>query len=115
MRRTRPRRWRSSATSPAPTAAPICAGSASPYRSRWAPLPLVRPFVHDSGLDAPANPVIRTSGRAARPGSAWRAQSRRSLGRLAEDGLPDDRVIAPDLRGHGPSYWEPPWDVATHL
>jgi lipase len=37
------------------------------------------------------------------------------LRRLAEDALPDDRVIAPDLRGHGRSGWEPPWDVATHV
>jgi lipase len=25
------------------------------------------------------------------------------------------RVIAPDLRGHGRSGWEPPWTFATHL
>ena len=25
------------------------------------------------------------------------------------------RVIAPDLRGHGRSAWEPPWDFATHI
>jgi lipase len=25
------------------------------------------------------------------------------------------RIIAPDLRGHGRSTWEPPWDVETHL
>ncbi len=24
-------------------------------------------------------------------------------------------VVAPDLRGHGHSGWEPPWDVDTHL
>ena len=24
-------------------------------------------------------------------------------------------VVAPDLRGHGLSSWEPPWDVDTHL
>jgi lipase len=24
-------------------------------------------------------------------------------------------VVAPDLRGHGHSEWEPPWDVGTHL
>ncbi len=24
-------------------------------------------------------------------------------------------VVAPDLRGHGSSTWEPPWDVETHL
>ena len=35
--------------------------------------------------------------------------------RLAEEGLPHRRVIAPDLRGHGSSAWDPPWDVATHV
>jgi lipase len=25
------------------------------------------------------------------------------------------RVVAPDLRGHGRSRWEPPWDLATHV
>ena len=32
--------------------------------------------------------------------------------RLAEEGLPERRVIAPDLRGHGRSTWEPPWNAA---
>ena len=35
--------------------------------------------------------------------------------RLARDAYPTARVIAPDLRGHGASGWEPPWDVATHV
>ncbi|NDU78961.1 alpha/beta hydrolase, partial [Actinomadura sp. DSM 109109] len=25
------------------------------------------------------------------------------------------RVVAVDLRGHGLSTWEPPWDLGTHL
>jgi lipase len=25
------------------------------------------------------------------------------------------RVLAPDLRGHGVSSWEPPWTIATHV
>ena len=29
--------------------------------------------------------------------------------------LPDRTVIAPDLRGHGASLKDPPWDVATHI
>jgi lipase len=33
--------------------------------------------------------------------------------RLAER-LAGRRVLAPDLRGHGRSPWEPPWDTATH-
>ena len=35
--------------------------------------------------------------------------------RLAADAYADARVIAPDLRGHGQSGWDPPWDVATHV
>ena len=39
-------------------------------------------------------------------GERWR--------RLAER-LGDRRVLAPDLRGHGRSGWDPPWDLATHV
>jgi len=35
--------------------------------------------------------------------------------RLAEERLPHRRVVAPDLRGHGGSGWEPPWDLDTHV
>jgi lipase len=36
--------------------------------------------------------------------------------RLAEERLARRfRVLAPDLRGHGLSGWEPPWNLATHL
>jgi len=36
--------------------------------------------------------------------------------RLAEEQLADrHRVLAFDLRGHGLSEWEPPWDLATHV
>jgi lipase len=39
----------------------------------------------------------------------------RRFRRLAEERLADRfRVLAPDLRGHGNSDWEPPWTVATH-
>lgn len=35
--------------------------------------------------------------------------------RLAEERLASRfRVLAPDLRGHGFSGWEPPWTIATH-
>jgi lipase len=34
--------------------------------------------------------------------------------RLAER-LPGRRLVALDLRGHGHSGWEPPWDLATHV
>lgn len=35
--------------------------------------------------------------------------------RVAEEALPHRRVIAPDLRGHGDSTWDPPWGVDTHV
>ncbi len=38
-------------------------------------------------------------------GGRWRA--------LAEQHLPDVRIIAPDLRGHGRSTGAPPWDFET--
>ncbi len=40
----------------------------------------------------------------------------RRFRRLAEDHLARRfRVLAPDLRGHGYSDWEPPWSIATHV
>jgi lipase len=39
----------------------------------------------------------------------------RRFRRLAEEELASRfRVLAPDLRGHGASDWEPPWTIATH-
>ena len=35
--------------------------------------------------------------------------------RLAEERLGGYRVLAPDLRGHGRSGWEPPWTIAQHV
>jgi lipase len=35
--------------------------------------------------------------------------------RFAEEELPGVRVIAPDLRGHGDSTWDPPWNVERHV
>ena len=35
--------------------------------------------------------------------------------RFAGEGLPELRVLAPDLRGHGHSTWEPPWTVEQHV
>jgi lipase len=35
--------------------------------------------------------------------------------RLAEEELPEMRVIAPDLRGHGHSTWQPPWHAGRHV
>jgi lipase len=31
------------------------------------------------------------------------------------DRLPGHRILAPDLRGHGASGKEPPWDIGTHI
>ena len=39
----------------------------------------------------------------------------RRFRKLAEERLAQRfRVLAPDLRGHGNSEWEPPWTIATH-
>jgi lipase len=39
----------------------------------------------------------------------------RRFRKLAEERLAQGyRVLAPDLRGHGSSEWEPPWTIATH-
>ena len=35
--------------------------------------------------------------------------------RLAEERLTQFRVLAPDLRGHGRSGWEPPWTIEQHV
>jgi lipase len=35
--------------------------------------------------------------------------------RLAEAELPGVRVLAPDLRGHGDSTWDPPWHAGRHV
>jgi lipase len=61
--------------------------------------------VHEWG-DADAPPVVCLHGVTAH-GRRYR--------RLAEEHLaPRRRVLAPDLRGHGFSGWEPPWTFATH-
>ncbi|HJU48466.1 MAG TPA: alpha/beta hydrolase [Gaiellaceae bacterium] len=40
----------------------------------------------------------------------------RRFRRLAEERLADGyRAVAVDLRGHGSSTWEPPWDLETHV
>ena len=43
-----------------------------------------------------------------------RAHGRRYR-RLAEERLTQFRVLAPDLRGHGRSGWEPPWTIEQHV
>jgi len=40
----------------------------------------------------------------------------RRFRKLAEERLASRfRVLAPDLRGHGSSSWEPPWTIGTHV
>jgi lipase len=39
----------------------------------------------------------------------------RRFRRLAEEAWPDRTTLGVDLRGHGDSTWDPPWDVATHV
>ena len=39
----------------------------------------------------------------------------RRFRRLAEEAWPDRTTLAVDLRGHGASTWDPPWDIATHV
>ena len=39
----------------------------------------------------------------------------RHFRRLAREHLPERRVLAPDLLGHGDSPWEPPWDLDSHV
>lgn len=68
-------------------------------------LPPMRLHVHESG-DPAGEPVLAIHGVT--------GHSRRYDG-LAETALADRRVLAVDLRGHGRSGWEPPWDAATHV
>jgi lipase len=66
----------------------------------------VRLHAHEWG-DAGAPPVVCLHGVSAHG---------RRFRRLAEERLASRfRVVAPDLRGHGRSEWEPPWTTATHL
>ena len=66
----------------------------------------MRLHVHEWG-DAEAPAVVCLHGVSAH-GRRYR--------RLAEDRLAARfRVLAPDLRGHGRSDWEPPWNLETHL
>jgi len=61
--------------------------------------------VHGWG-DGDARPLLCLHGI-----TAWGGRFRR----LAEHRLGAFRVHAPDLRGHGVSPWEPPWDLDRHV
>lgn len=39
----------------------------------------------------------------------------RRFRKLAEERLTQSHILAPDLRGHGRSPWDPPWTIAAHL
>jgi lipase len=60
--------------------------------------------VHDWG-PADAQPLLCLHGV-----TSWGGRFRR----LAKDRLAAFHVFAPDLRGHGVSDWEPPWNLGTH-
>jgi lipase len=64
----------------------------------------MRLHVHDWGA-ADAPPLVCLHGV-----TSWGGRFRR----LAEERLGDFHVFAPDLRGHGVSDWEPPWDLGAH-
>jgi lipase len=66
----------------------------------------MRLHVHEWG-DRDAPPLVALHGVTAHG---------RRFQRLAEKRLASRfRVLAPDLRGHGRSDWEPPWTIATHV
>jgi lipase len=66
----------------------------------------MRLHVHEWGA-ADAPPVVCVHGVSAHG---------RRFRKLAEERLAGPfRVLAPDLRGHGRSEWEPPWNLETHL
>ena len=66
----------------------------------------MRLHVHEWG-DPSAPPVVCLHGVTAHGGR---------FKQLAEERWAEHfRVIAPDLRGHGHSGWEPPWTFATHV
>ena len=66
----------------------------------------MRLHMHEWG-DAAAPPVVCVHGVSAHG---------RRFRKLAEERLASSfRVLAPDLRGHGFSERDPPWDIATHV
>ena len=65
----------------------------------------VRLHLHEWG-DAGATPVVCLHGVTGHGGRFRRLAERLGAG---------FRVVAPDLRGHGRSGWEPPWNLETHV
>jgi lipase len=64
----------------------------------------MRLHVHDWGATS-APPILCLHGI-----TSWGGRFRK----LAEERLGAFHVFAPDLRGHGVSNWEPPWNLGTH-
>ena len=62
-------------------------------------------YVHQFG-PADGRPLLALHGLSGH-GTRWR--------RFAEQQLPGFRVIAPDLRGHGQSTWNPPWRLEQYV
>lgn len=60
-------------------------------------------YVHEFG-PADGRPLLALHGLSGH-GARWQ--------RFAADQVPGFRVIAPDLRGHGQSSWNPPWHLET--
>lgn len=66
----------------------------------------MRLHVHEWG-DPAAPPLVCLHGITAHGGRFRKLAEERLARRF--------RVLAPDLRGHGHSSWEPPWSIAAHL
>ncbi|MEV6095949.1 alpha/beta hydrolase [Nocardia sp. NPDC051981] len=61
--------------------------------------------LHSHRFGPPTGPVVLALHGLTGHGRRWQA--------LADEHLPDVRIIAPDLRGHGRSPGVPPWDFET--
>ncbi|WP_341267016.1 alpha/beta hydrolase [Gordonia malaquae] len=62
---------------------------------------------HLIGSDEPDAPIVVALHGLTGHGKRWQF--------LAADHLPEVRMIAPDLLGHGSSSWEPPWAIADQV
>src|ERR671937_533906 len=82
------------------------ARDAAPARRRPGALLLMQLHLHEWG--DPAAPALVCLHGVSAHGRRFR--------KLAEEQLATRyHVVAPDLRGHGRSGWEPPWDIETHV
>lgn len=63
--------------------------------------------LHTYRFGSPDGPEILALHGLTGHGRRWEA--------LAREHLPDARIIAPDLRGHGRSPWTPPWSIESHV